>query len=90
MRKGKETVATLGPGDVAGDVTLVTAGLRTAAVVSTSELEVLHIDAWHIRQLIEERPKLSAGVGSLPHVLITRQVSRIPNAAHDFLSLSSP
>ena len=58
VKRGADVVAHLGPGDVAGEVALVTACLRTAAVVSESPMKMLHIDAAQFGRLIEDRPSL--------------------------------
>ena len=53
---GKE-VATLGPGDVFGEMGIVAHRLRTATVVSLSRLECLHFTREQVQQLEDEIPE---------------------------------
>lgn len=59
-----ERVATLGPGDVVGEVALTGGGLRNATVVAQTPLELLHIDAPQFRKLLDERPGLRAAISA--------------------------
>ncbi len=52
---GKE-VATLGPGDIFGEMGIVAHRLRTATVVSASRLECLHFTRDQVEQLENEIP----------------------------------
>lgn len=56
VRKHGEEVARLGPGDVIGEVSIVQHKLRTASVVSLTELEVLHFTREALESLIEKVP----------------------------------
>jgi CRP-like cAMP-binding protein len=56
VRKGKEEVATLGPGDVIGEMAIVGHKLRSASVVSTSPLEVIHFTKESLEELLDEVP----------------------------------
>ena len=58
IRKGGETVATAGPGAVIGEVGILEKRLRTAAVVSQSELEVVHFTKDDLVKLVDEIPAL--------------------------------
>ena len=42
VRKGRDEIARLGPGDTVGESAIVGHRLRTASVVSVTDLEVLH------------------------------------------------
>ncbi len=50
------TVATVGPGDIIGEIGVLEKRLRTAAVVSTSELEVVHFTNDDLARLVEDIP----------------------------------
>jgi CRP/FNR family transcriptional regulator, cyclic AMP receptor protein len=52
---GKE-VATLGPGDIFGEMGIVNHKLRTATVISRSRLECLHFTRKQIEELEQEIP----------------------------------
>ncbi len=56
VRKGKEEVARLGPGDVIGEMAIVRHKLRTASVVSLTPLEVIHFTKESLTQLLDEVP----------------------------------
>lgn len=56
VRKGKEEVARLGPGDVIGEMAIVRHKLRTASVVSLTPLEVIHFTKESLTELLEEVP----------------------------------
>ena len=56
VRKGKEEIATLGPGDVIGEMAIVGHKLRSASVVSTTELEVIHFTKEALEELLDEVP----------------------------------
>ncbi len=56
VRVKGETVATVGPGDIIGEIGVLEKRLRTAAVVSTSELEVVHFTHEDLARLVEDIP----------------------------------
>jgi CRP/FNR family cyclic AMP-dependent transcriptional regulator len=56
VRKGREEVATLGPGDVIGEMAIVGHKLRSASVVSTTPLEVIHFTKEGLEELLDEVP----------------------------------
>ena len=56
VRVKGETVATVGPGDIVGEIGVLEKRLRTAAVVSTSELEVVHFTQEDLARLVEDIP----------------------------------
>ncbi len=56
VRRKGEVVATVGAGDLIGEIGVLQKKLRTAAVVSTSELEVVHFTNEDLFRLAEEIP----------------------------------
>ena len=54
-QKGTE-IATLGAGDLIGEMGIVDHRLRTASVVSTSKLEVLHFTSEKLERLADDIP----------------------------------
>jgi len=57
VRRGGEEIARLGPGDTIGEVALVKHSLRTATVISTTALELLHFTAEAVDKLSSEIPQ---------------------------------
>lgn len=57
VRRKGEVVATVGAGDLIGEIGVLQKRLRTAAVVSTSELEVVHFTNEDLSRLAEEIPE---------------------------------
>ena len=62
VRKGKEEVARLGPGDVIGEMAIVGHKLRSASVVSLTPLEVIHFTKESLQQLLDEVPAFAAAL----------------------------
>ncbi len=58
VRKHGEEVATVGAGGVIGEVGILEKRLRTASVVSITELEVVHYTKEDLARLVEEVPDL--------------------------------
>jgi CRP-like cAMP-binding protein len=56
VRKGKEEVARLGPGDVIGEMAIVGHKLRSASVVSVTPVEVIHFTKEALQELLDEVP----------------------------------
>ena len=56
VRKGKEEVAQLGPGDVIGEMAIVGHKLRSASVVSLTPVEVIHFTKESLEELLDEVP----------------------------------
>ena len=56
VRKDGKEIATLGPGDIFGEMGIVAHRLRTASVISTSRLECIHFTRAQIEQLENEIP----------------------------------
>jgi CRP/FNR family cyclic AMP-dependent transcriptional regulator len=51
-----EEIARLGPGDTVGESAIVGHRLRSASVVSMTDLEVLHFTSEAVRELMEKSP----------------------------------
>ncbi len=56
VRKNKKEVATLGPGDVIGEMAIVGHKLRSASVVSLTPVEVIHFTKEALEELLDEVP----------------------------------
>jgi CRP/FNR family cyclic AMP-dependent transcriptional regulator len=62
VRQHGNEIAQLGPGDVMGEVAIVSHTLRTASVLSVSELEVLHFTSDALTRLAEDIPAFGAAL----------------------------
>lgn len=62
VRRQGEEVATLGPGDIFGEMGIVNHKLRSATVVSKSRLECLHFSKEQITELENEIPAFKAAL----------------------------
>jgi CRP/FNR family cyclic AMP-dependent transcriptional regulator len=62
VRQHGEEIAQLGAGDVMGEVAIVAHSLRTASVVSLTELEVLHFTSESLTDLAAEIPAFGAAL----------------------------
>jgi CRP-like cAMP-binding protein len=62
VRKSGEEIARLGPGDVIGEMGIVQQRLRSASVVSTTPLEVIHFTREGLEQLINEVPAFGEAI----------------------------
>lgn len=58
VRKGNRRVATLGPGDFAGEIALLTSAPRTATVRTTSPVSVLRVTRKGFDALLETSPTI--------------------------------
>jgi CRP-like cAMP-binding protein len=67
--KGGEVVGSLGPGDVLGEIGMLSGGKRTADVVATSPMRLITLSKWDLKRistelsdqlqsLVEQRQKL--------------------------------
>jgi CRP/FNR family cyclic AMP-dependent transcriptional regulator len=56
VRRGQDRVATLGPGDFAGEVGAMRDGRRNASVVATSDITAVAMTARDLRQVAQEMP----------------------------------
>lgn len=68
-----ETVATFGPGDSFGEMSVLDGQPRSAAVVATTDLETLGLSSWNMRALLREEPEIAMSV-------ITELVGRLRSA----------
>jgi CRP-like cAMP-binding protein len=59
VRRNGKKVASLGPGSVIGELSLLDHGPRTATVITDTEADVLVIDQRHFIGVLEEVPALS-------------------------------
>lgn len=62
VRKGKEEIARLGPGDVVGESAIVNHKLRNASVVTATQATVLHFTREAVEQLCDEIPTFKAAL----------------------------
>lgn len=60
--RGGKTIGTLGPGDFAGEIALVTGRPRTATVTTRSASRLLVVSAAAFRRLLQEVPSLQGKV----------------------------
>lgn len=59
VKRSNRKVATLGPGDVVGELSLLDHGPRTASVICETDCTLLVIEQRHFRGVIEEVPTLA-------------------------------
>ncbi|MEO5653801.1 MAG: cyclic nucleotide-binding domain-containing protein [Marmoricola sp.] len=64
VRKNGNEIAQLGPGDVIGEMAVVGHKLRSASVVSTSPLEVIHFTSESLSELLDEVPAFGQALRS--------------------------
>jgi CRP/FNR family cyclic AMP-dependent transcriptional regulator len=62
VRKGGQEIARLGPGDTVGEAAIVAHKLRSASVVSVTELEVLHYTSEAVQELLDSVPSFRAAM----------------------------
>jgi cAMP-dependent protein kinase regulator len=51
VRRGSETVATLGPGDFFGEMGVVNNEMRTATIVATSSMRLVTLTTWELKRM---------------------------------------
>lgn len=62
VRKGNQTVAMLGPGDVVGEIALIARRRRTASVVTTEESTLWVLEADAFDQVLADHPSVGSKV----------------------------
>jgi CRP/FNR family transcriptional regulator, cyclic AMP receptor protein len=60
-----QVVATLGPGDVFGEVGVVKKGLRNASVTATTPMRLITLTGWDLRRLRGRMPQLAERLNAL-------------------------
>ena len=60
-----EVVATLGPGDVFGEIGVLRKGLRNATVRATTPMRLITLTGWDLRRLRNRIPQLEERVSAL-------------------------
>ncbi len=60
VRKDREPVATLPPGQIFGEIALLEHSLRNASVVATSPITVLRLDAASLQSIANDHPDFAA------------------------------
>jgi CRP/FNR family cyclic AMP-dependent transcriptional regulator len=73
VKRGKKTVAKLGPGQYFGELALLDRGPRSASVEATSDLDVLVLGQREFAGVIDEVPTLA-------HKLLTSMAQRLREA----------
>jgi len=73
---GHDVVATLGPGDVAGEVAVLDGGRRSATVVADTDMVLEVSSAREVAELLVEVPRLGTR-------LLTQVAARLRNAMAD-------
>jgi cAMP-dependent protein kinase regulator len=51
VRRGSETVATLGPGDFFGEMGVVNNEMRTATIVASSSMRLITLTTWELKRM---------------------------------------
>jgi CRP-like cAMP-binding protein len=62
VRRGEELLATLGPGDFAGEVGVMRAARRNADVLAVSDLTAVVMTARDLRQIAREMPTVATQI----------------------------
>ena len=57
--QGRKKLATLGPGDYFGEISLIDGEPRSATVVATAPIRALTMARWNFRPLLEEHPAIA-------------------------------
>jgi cAMP-dependent protein kinase regulator len=51
VRRGDQTIGSLGPGDVFGEIGVLGKENRTATIVATSPMRLVRLDSWNVKRL---------------------------------------
>lgn len=62
VRVHDSAVASFGPGDHFGEMSVLDGSPRSASIVATSDLETLGLSAWNMRSLLREEPDIALHV----------------------------
>jgi CRP-like cAMP-binding protein len=57
-----QAVATFGPGDYFGEMSVLDGSPRSAGIVATSDMETFGLSAWNMRALLREEPGIAMHV----------------------------
>ena len=81
-RDGKEvTLATLGPGDVVGEMSLLDEFPRSASVRAKEPTTALGIQRWHFRGILQSHPQLAVALLPILSRRIRNAEGTLPTAA---------
>lgn len=64
ITRDQEEVTRLGPGEIIGEVAIVSKRLRTASVITQSPVQALTFDAEHVAWLSDEIPRVAEALKS--------------------------
>jgi CRP-like cAMP-binding protein len=78
VRAGGETIAERGPGDVVGELSLITARPRMADLIADGDVRTIWITRRAFEGMVHDRPDVAIGV---MRVLATRLAEHAPEAA---------
>jgi CRP-like cAMP-binding protein len=78
-RINDESIATFGPGDYFGEMSVLDGSPRSAAIIATSDLDTLGLSAWNMRTLLREEPDIAM------HIIETlvARLRRVNEALYD-------
>lgn len=62
VKRNNRKVASLGPGDIVGELSLLDHGPRTATAVCETDCELLVLDQRHFRGVLEQVPTLASKI----------------------------
>ena len=62
VRRDGEVIATVGPGEVVGEIGLLVTGTRTASIVATSDMTLIAMFSREFRQLTRTHPAIAERV----------------------------
>ena len=62
VKRNNRKIATLGPGDIVGELSLLDHGPRTATAICETDCELLVLDQRHFRGVLEQVPSLATKI----------------------------